>query len=444
MKKIYILDTNVLLHNPFALKAFDDNHIVIPIQVIEELDTFKSYNDEKGKNARMVARQLDYHRTLGSLGIGVEMKNGGIIQVAIASSKHNSISAVLDNVSKADNAILSVALKLKNDHPKKKVIFVSKDLNARIKADALGITSQDFESQKVDYDVLYKGWCKLDIDDSLIDNYYKDGGFMKKLPVGDKPPIDNEFFLFRGLSSPSKSAIGRYSGKKKAILPLNFEKQELWGIKALNLQQEFAFDLLLDDNLRLVTLVGPAGTGKTLLAIAAGLKKTVDLNKYKRLLVTRPIIPMGKDIGYLPGTKDEKLLHWMQPIFDNLRFLFGNEDGDKKPEERIRYLMDTNLLELEALTYIRGRSIPNQYLIVDEAQNLTPHEIKTILSRAGHGTKIVLTGDPQQIDNPYLDSNSNGLTYAVEHLKNKAIVGHVKLEKSERSSLASLVIDSFE
>jgi PhoH-like ATPase len=251
--------------------------------------------------------------------------------------------------------------------------------------------------------------------------------------------VQNQYLL---LKVGDREAYGRYDAKEGCFKPLRIEQDApIWGIAAMNAQQVFALDALLDESVRLVTLVGKAGTGKTLLALVAGLQKCIDDLCYKRMLVSRPIMPLGRDIGFLPGSKDEKLSHWMQPVFDNLNFIFDNSVTEGSPNEQLEFLMRNEKISLEALTYIRGRSIAHQWLIVDEAQNLTPHEVKTIVSRAGKGTKIILTGDPYQIDNPYLDPSSNGLTVVVERFKGQRIFSNVVLKTSERSHLSSLAVE---
>ena len=428
MRKIFVLDTNVLLHNAGALKVFADNEVVLPIDVIEELDRFKKDSDEKGRNARAAIRKLDELRERGRLGEGVPLKDGGILRIVMhAESK---IPAGLLPGQK-DNNILLVAYDLqKKGH---NVIFVSKDINARVKADALGIKAVDFEKQKVDIDKLYSGWKELVVDKRDIDTFYS----KKFVAIKDAEALPNQYILLKDSADEKHTALARFSFKQKGVVPLMPDRNDVWGIKPRNKEQSIALDLLMDDNVKLVTLVGQAGTGKTLLALAAGLKKTVDEHAYKRMLVSRPIIPMGRDIGYLPGTKEEKLLNWMQPIYDNLEYILTI----RKRKNHIDDLIDSDLLQLEALTYMRGRSIPNHFIVIDEAQNLTPHEIKTVVSRAGNHTKMVLTGDPYQIDSPYLDSSSNGLSYAVEKMKGQEMFGHVMLTKNERSNLASLAAE---
>jgi len=433
MKKIFVLDTNVLLHDPQAIFAFQDNDVVIPIVVIEELDKFKKGVDEIGRNARMVSRILDEHRLKGKLSQGVQLKGGGCLRVEL---NHQSPQHLPNELiaTKADNRILATALNLKHDDLP--VILVTKDTNLRIKADALGLRAEGYESDTVTIDELYSGERELKVETVAIDEFYTKG----EMPPPDPKPYPNEFLLLKSSANSSQTALSRYSRQRNALVPIASVKHGVWGINARNKQQQFALELLLNDDIRLVTLVGKAGTGKTLLALAAGLEKTIEARAFQRLVVSRPVFPLGRDIGFLPGDIEEKLKPWMQPIRDNLDFLMGASvvAGRAKGKKDLQSLFDLGMIEVEPLTYIRGRSMPNQYLIVDEAQNLTPHEIKTIITRAGEGTKVVLTGDPYQIDNPYIDSSSNGLTYVAERFKDEPIAGHITLVKGERSDLAEL------
>ncbi len=277
---------------------------------------------------------------------------------------------------------------------------------------------------------MYSGVAEIDVEPSIIDSFYKE----KAVEV-ESQLVSNQYVVLRDASNANHSAIGRFDQNLGAVVTLISPADSIWGIHPRNVEQSFALDCLLNDEIKFVTLVGKAGTGKTLLALAAGLSKTLDEGVFQRLLVSRPIFPMGRDIGYLPGDVEQKLNPWMQPIFDNVEFLMG---ADQKAAGRAQELINQGMLNIEPLTYIRGRSIPNQYLIVDEAQNLSPHEIKTIVTRAGSGTKVVLTGDPYQIDNPYVDSANSGLTYSVERFKGQRISSHVTLSKGERSELAEL------
>ena len=432
MKKTFVLDTNVLLHNYGSIESFADNIVVLPMAVIEELDKFKSNPDELGRNARQVIRRLDALRLRGKLGIGVPMDNGGLLR--ILTDRDITLETGLKEAS-ADNRIIRVAYFLHTSG--ERVIFVSKDINARLKSDALGIETMDFEKQVVNNDELFTGWQSRTVSTSTLESLQREG----KLRLPDLALMPNEFVILKAEPSGPSDLVVR-AGSDGTLSRLSARSEQAWNIKPRSVEQRMALDLLLDDTVSLVTLVGQAGTGKTLLALAAGLDQTAKGKRFDKLLVSRPIMPMGKDIGFLPGDKDSKLMHWMQPIFDNLAFLM-REMGDARHtiREKVDKLQRDHLVELEALTYIRGRSIPKQYVIIDEAQNLTPHEIKTIVSRAGEGTKMVLTGDPSQIDNPYLDSNSNGLSFAIEHLKASPLHGHVTLARSERSALAALATE---
>ena len=442
--KTFVVDTNVLLHNPNALYLFAEHELVIPFDVIEELDTFKGNTDDLGRNARSVIRHLDRFRETGKLSEGVPIpETGGRLRILV---EHAPVSVPL-SPDTADNRIIRAAVALSKQRPR--VVFVSKDINARIKADMLGIRAEDFEAQKVDFEHLYAGYREAFVSPRQIDKLFAD----KKLELkvdGDALGA-NEFVILKDETNDSHTALARYRPDAGGLVPLRPRRGPTFGILPKNVQQTMALDLLLDDSVKLVSLIGSAGTGKTLLALAAGMTKLLNDQVYTKLLAARPIMPLGRDIGYLPGSKDEKLSAWMQPIFDNLTYLLSNrvagehEEGPKSHaqmatvEQRIEQMVESGQVVMEPLTYIRGRSIPHQYMIVDEAQNLTPHEVKTIASRVGEGTKLILTGDPTQIDNPYLDASSNGLSYLVERLRGQSIVGHVTLAKSERSELASLV-----
>lgn len=433
--KYFVLDTNVLLHNADSLTSFTDNWVILPMTVIEELDKFKRHNDELGRNARSVIRQLDNLRLKGTLKDGVPMDNGGILKITV---EYANMPGTLLDMSVADNRILAVACNLHAEG--KAVIFVSKDINARLKADALGIDVMDFEKQKCNIDDLYTGWRQVSVPGEAIDRFHQDDSSHQAEGFDFLP---NEFVLLQDELNPKHSGLGR-AIDANTIVRLTPRNEHAWNIGPRSKEQRMALELLLDPKVDLITLIGQAGTGKTLLALAAGLECVINRSSHEKLLVSRPVIPMGQDIGYLPGTKDEKLLLWMQPIFDNLTYLMRHDkrDSDENSvQQKVNKLIKEQLVELEALTYIRGRSIPRQYVIIDEAQNLTPHEVKTIISRAGENTKMVFTGDPYQIDNPYLDSSSNGLSYAVERLKGNGIYGHVTLSKSERSPLSAIAAD---
>ncbi|MGV0027076.1 PhoH family protein [Phormidesmis priestleyi] len=434
MKKTFVLDTNVLLHDPSAFLRFEDNDVVLPITIIEELDRFKKQPEVTGRNARQASRTLDELRQKGHLTKGIPLDNGGSIQVALCHRETlQELPPELEG-DRADNAILAVALELMRqcECP---VVMVSKDINLRIKADALGLIAEDYKTDKVDVDDLYTGITEVVVEGEEIDRLFQQGAIGLAQPF-----FPNQALTLIDAARPNHTALAMIDGKSGKVVPIaKIPRSGISRITPRNREQNFALDLLLRDSVSLVTLVGKAGTGKTLLAIAAGLQKVADERIYSRLVISRPVVPMGKDLGYLPGDIDEKLNPWMQPLYDNFDLIFGTQDPSGKPSHWRRgheELVERGLLQIEPLTYIRGRTMPNQFLIVDEAQNLTPHEVKTILTRAGEGTKVVLTGDPDQIDNPYVDAASNGLTYVVERFKEEAIAGHITLLKGERSDLA--------
>lgn len=441
MKKIFVLDTNVLLHDPQAIFAFDDNEVIIPAVVLEEIDSKKRLADELGRNARSVSRLLDGMRESGRLHEGIPLPSGGLLKVELNHRSFMRVQEMFGEMSN-DNRILAVALNYHLEQLERQeassVVLVSKDVLVRIKADVLGLMAQDYLSDHtVSTSDLYAGYGTLFVHPSIIDEFYTYRFLtVSNLQLGSrlKP---NEFVILRDEMGTSKSALLKVSQDGAKLEPLFLSNDPIWGITARNAQQRMALELLLNDDIPLVTLTGKAGTGKTLLALAAGLMKVEDEHKYKKLLIARPVVPMGKDIGYLPGEKEEKLRPWMQPIYDNLEYLFDT----KKAGDIDKILMGLGSIQVEALTYIRGRSIPGQFIIIDEAQNLTKHEVKTIVSRVGEGSKIVLMGDPEQIDHPYLDSISNGLTHIVEHFKSEGLSGHMTLEKGERSKLAQLAAD---
>jgi PhoH-like ATPase len=434
MKKVFVLDTNVLLHDPTAMLRFKDNDVVLPITVIEELDRFKRQPEVTGRNARQVSRSLDTFRQEGHLTEGVPLKGGGTLRVALCHRETLAeLPAELEG-DRSDNAILALALELKRQS-QLPIVVVSKDTNLRIKADALGLAAEDYETDKVDVEELYSGTAEMLVSAAAIDELYQ----QKALTLEDS------FFPNQGLTlvdatNPSHTALAIVEKEQRRIVPLTkLPSAGVSHIQARNREQKFAMELLLRDSIQLVTLVGKAGTGKTLLAIAVGLQKVADERIYSRLLISRPVVPMGRDLGFLPGDINEKLTPWMQPLYDNFDLILNTQDSFSKASYRrhgYEELMQRGFLQIEPLTYIRGRTIPKQFLIVDEAQNLTPHEVKTILTRAGESTKIVLTGDLEQIDNPYVDAASNGLTYVVERFKQEPLAGHITLVKGERSPLA--------
>jgi PhoH-like ATPase len=452
MKKTFVLDTNTLLHTPRALFVFEDNTVVIPLAVIEEIDGQKKRQDEIGRNAREVSRILDGLRASGDLSKGVPLSGGGALRVEVNNINWNNLPESLEvlDQGKPDNRILAVALNLAQHEESGQVILVSKDLNLRVKADVLGVEAQDLTNDKVDFETLYSGQVEIGLDKEDLDRFYRD----KKLILNGRYPMHpNQFAVLKSTTNPSVSGLGRRIGD--CVLPLASQNcPDCFGLRPRNKEQIFALDLLLDEKIKVATLAGGAGTGKTLLALASGLEQVLERNLYDRLLVTRPVIPLdGQDLGFLPGDKDEKIRPWMQPIFDNLEYLFHAShsnymaaakekmarparSGDMMDIES--YLAYSGRIELEALSYIRGRSIARRFIIVDEAQNCTAHTIKTMLTRVGEGSKIVFTGDVGQIDHPYLDPSSNGLTILIERIKESGLSGHVTLYKGERSDVAEL------
>jgi PhoH-like ATPase len=426
--KVFVLDTNVLLHDPQSIFKFEENLVVIPIVVLEELDTFKKGQDEKGRNSRQVSRYLDDLREQGNIAEGVELKNKGMLKICL-----NSNQSI-----KPDNAILETAVEIKTREPFKEVYLVTKDINLRIKANALGVKARDFESDKVNFEEMYTGIKVYECDGETINKLYAEKSIAIEELVDIGALYANQYIILKNIYEKQKG-IARFDSKSNRLVSVKNSSKNIWGISPKNLEQTIALDLLLNDDIKLITLVGRAGTGKTLLAVAAGLKKSVDESIYNKMLVARPIVPMGKDLGYLPGDVNEKMDPWMKPIFDNMEYLFGcNSSKGDKNNNAYKELLDQGFVSVEPLTYIRGRSLPNQFIIIDESQNLTSHEIKTIISRAGEGTKIILTGDCYQIDNPYVDANSNGLAIVVEAFKDQPIAGHITLIKGERSELADI------
>lgn len=438
--RTYIIDTNVLLYDPQAVFVFKEHDIVVPMTVIEEIDRFKKDLNETGRNARSISRMLDDLRAQGSLREGVRLQGGGKLWVEYAT--HGPDLPITWGPETNDNRILRQVLRLRKELPGY-VALVTRDTNMRLKCDALGVPAEDYQNARIEVDEEYTGVSELFCPAEVIDEIHASGGAPLE-GFDDALLYPQQVVVLSAEGQPNKTAMARIDIKRRRLRKVGRHKEGVWGIFARNKEQLFALELLLDDDIHLVTLNGAAGTGKTLLAIAAGLKKVADESVYRKLLVSRPIFPLGRDIGFLPGDVGEKLNPWMKPIYDNLELLLATRTdvahtrNSKNPEPEYQYLLDQKIIEVEPLTYIRGRSIPNQFLIVDEAQNLTPHEIKTVLTRAGEGTKVVLTGDPQQIDNPYVDALSNGLTYTVERFKNSEIAGHVTLKKGERSPLAEL------
>ena len=459
MKKTYVLDTNVLLSDPNSIFSFEDNDLIIPMAVLEELDRHKSRLDEVGKNARHVSRTLDDLRSKGSLTEGVDLHSGGTIRIVSVGLDAAKFLPQELQASKTDNMIIALMLQLNglDDHS----ILVSKDINVRIKCDSLGIKCEDYLKMRVtaEEDQFYRGVEVLEVPTEYVDRFYEEGDlWIEPELISDKKLFPNQIVVLKSTGPDGKtikSALSKCLTPDKPLVPIA-KIESAFGLKPRNKEQSFSYDLLFDDSIKLLTLTGPSGTGKTLLAIAAALEQLKGLGaqpKYDKLIVTRPVQPVGKDIGFLPGTLEEKMEPWIAPIRDNMNFLMSGKKGNRRkvhnssdPNSNIKsgdeyylsLLQEKGLIEIEAITFIRGRSIPNAYIIIDEAQNLSMHELKTIITRVGDGTKIVLTGDIEQIDNVHVDVFTNGLTYAIEKFKDYPIAGHVSLLKGERSELATI------
>jgi PhoH-like ATPase len=440
MKKIFILDTNVLIHDPEAMFSFDDNDVYLPIYVIEEIDKLKEYSDRVGKSARETSRNIEKLRKEEknsnlSLLKGLKNSTGGTFRIVLG---ENDIVNIPDSLNKnlTDNKIIGQALRIKNENKKRKVILVSKDMNVRIKANVLGMETVDYVKDQIDINQLYEGWKEIEISNDLFSLVEKAPIINWNLVLKEEPKA-NELIRFK---NSNKEILTIYKKEREKLEKQVFADTKVWGVFARNTEQKQAMELLMDERIKLVTLVGKAGTGKTLLAIATALEQVVERKLYKKIFIARPIVPMGNDIGFLPGTEKEKMQPWMLPIYDNIEFLASNkgQTSSNEAEKVVAGLESLGLLKVEPLTYIRGRSIPQGFIIIDEAQNLTPHEVKTIITRVGKDTKIVFTGDPDQIDNPYLDANSNGLAYIAEKMKNEILVGHIRLVKGERSEISEL------
>jgi PhoH-like ATPase len=438
-KKTYVIDTSVFLTDSECIYAFENNDIVIPIKVLEEIDKHKGRQDSPGLNARRTIRTLDAFRKKGSLNVGVRIGKGkGKIRVANLGTEPNLPAEMSMEV--PDHQIIATATNEQELLKPRKVIMVSRDINMRVLCDSLELLSEDYKSGKVvkERTDLYDGFSRLLVDDEIIDRFYSE----EKIILEEKESklfYPNQFLMLVSNSSEKKTCLAKYANHGEPLGQIGKFKSgnSIWGVDPRNKEQTFALDLLMDPDIPIVTLVGKAGCGKTLLAIASGLQQVIGKSgkvdgDYTRLIVTRPVQPLGRDLGYLPGTLEEKMNPWLAPIQDNLQFLMGN---DKVTLEE--YSMQ-GIIEIEALTYIRGRSLSKAFLIVDEAQNLTSHELKTIVTRVGEGTKVVLTGDIEQIDNVYIDETSNGLAYAIEKFKHYSLSGHITLNKGERSEVATL------
>ena len=429
--KNYILDTNVLLHDPNSILNFQENTVLIPIDVIEEIDTFKREPSELGQNARSVSRCLDELRVKGRLSEGVPLSNGGNLRIIFPEKGTNGAVTFGNNT--VDSRILALAHGVYKANAETPTILVTKDINLRIKADALGLQAEDYETDRVFVTDLYTGMFEKTVTPEQITQFRANQEM--ELPAGGRYGA-NEYCLLNDATNTKKAALAKVDATGTKLIPILEFKEGVWGIKPRNREQCFAFDALLDEKIKLVTLMGKAGTGKTLMAMAAGLKRTVVDREFRRLVVARPTISMGKELGFLPGSLEEKLAPWMQPIHDTLEMLGDLNMGHES--RRSGDLIRSGTIVIEALSYIRGRTIANQFMIIDEAQNLTPLEVKTIVTRVGQGTKIILTGDPYQIDNPYVDSSSNGFNFIVSKFRGQPIAAHIELQRGERSELAEL------
>lgn len=432
VKKSCLLDASVLLHDPSALHHYMMHDIIIPSVVLEELDRKKTMHGEIGKNARSAMKFIDQVARRGDIQKGVSFEKGGSFRIVVEKELKKKDSILLGLApDRTRHRLLSSAHQLNElGH---KVTLVSKDPVTKIIAETIGVYTESFKSSQETYENLYKGIFTVDVPKDTIDTFYKEGEI--KIPKGDYFP--NSYLVLKG--EENASAVVKVNAREKKLEPLLKAKQNVWGVKPRNVEQKCALDLLLRDNVKLVSLIGNAGTGKTLLALAAGLQKVFDDNVYNRIIIARSIMPLGKDIGFLPGSKEEKLQSWLAPFFDNLDYICesGGEDG----EETKKWILESNKFQVEAITYMRGRSFTNAYIIIDEAQNLTPHELKTLISRVGENTKIIILGDPTQIDNPYLDRDSNGLVYTVGKMKKYDLYGSIYFQNTERSKLAALAAE---
>lgn len=429
MRKRYVLDANVLLHDPTSLTHFVDNTVIIPIEVISEIDRFKRESTARGQNARHVSRLLDQLRNGQSLAAGVELPNGVFLQV-----HYDSASDLAGSPGDADARLLEIARQLREQDPAVPVIIVSKDINLRIRADAMGLRAEDYETDRVVLSDVYRGHTETTLPPDQVEALGRQGQI--PWPAGSEF-VSNQYVLVRAEGDVRATLLARARGADRTLRVLDAYKDGICGIRPRNKEQYYAADALLDDEVRLVTLMGKAGTGKTLLAIAAALHKVLVEKKYRGISVARPTVSVGKEIGFLPGDVGQKLAPWMAPVTDTFEFLF-DMDRTFGGHDKFEKLMSAGVIEIQALSLIRGRSINRRFIIVDEAQNLSPLEVKTIVTRAGHGSKIVLTGDPDQIDNPYVDAGSNGFNFLVERFRGQDISAHVELTRGERSHLAEL------
>ena len=437
-KKNYLLDTSVYLTDADAIFRFDNNDVFIPLKVLEEIDKHKKRQDSVGSNARRIIRTLDELRKTGDLQKGIRLGKGkGIVKVMSYASLSGSIFPPDLDIRIPDHVILATAKAVQKDQPSRKMIVVSRDINMRVICDSIGMLAEDYITEKAaeSSDQLYSGFVEHLVDDQIIDRFYDGEDILIEEDEVEQVWHPNQFLMMVSNANEKKTALARFTSHHAPLKKIVHDKLPDWKINSRNKEQAFAMDLLMDPNIKIVSLIGRAGSGKTLMAIAAGLQQTIGLrsenNHYSRLIVSRPVQPLGKDIGFLPGTMEEKMLPWLMPIQDNLKFLMGDRTS-------LEMYMEKGKIEIEALTYIRGRSIANAFVVIDEAQNLTKHEIKTIITRIGDGTKIILTGDIEQIDNIYVNETSNGLAHAIESFKQYPIAGHVTFRKGERSELATL------
>jgi len=435
-KKNYVLDTSVYLTDADALYKFGNHDIFIPLKVLEEIDKHKKRQDSVGINARKIIRTLDELRAKGNLQKGVRLGKGLGLLRAISYEVLKDVVFPSDlDLRIPDHMIIATAMAVRQESTRKTCV-VSRDINMRVICDSIGMPSEDYTTERVVHssDELYSGLAVHLVDDQVIDRFYEDEDILIGEDEVEGQWHPNQYVLMVSNANEKKTCLGRFYTHFQPIKKIVHSKIPDWKISSRNKEQAFAIDLLMDPSVKVVSLVGRAGSGKTLCAIAAGLQQTIGLreNPYDRMIVSRPVQPLGKDIGFLPGTMEEKMLPWLMPIQDNLQFLVGGNRNN------LQMFMDQGKIEIEALTYIRGRSIANAFIIIDEAQNLTAHEIKTIMTRVGEGTKIVLTGDIEQIDNVYVNETSNGLAHAVEKFKEYPIAGHVTFTKGERSEVATL------
>lgn len=428
MRKNYVLDANILLHDPESIFHFADNHVIIPVAIIGEIDRFKKEMTDRGYNARAVVRILDALRGEKSLSAGVPLDNGGMLTVYC-----DTDPAAANGQPNGDREILRIAQTVRKAEPDTPVVIVTKDINLRIRADAAGLRAEDYESDRVLLSELNTGERVLTLEPGAFRALKANGD----LPLPDEDFTPNEYVLVWSAASDRSTLLARVDPDVSRLQLLCAPDAGVCGVRPRNKEQYYALDALLDERIQLVTLMGKAGTGKTLLAIAAALYNTLKRKRFRSVLVARPVVPLGRDIGYLPGDVDSKFTPWIKPIVDNIEFLL-HAHGPVRGFSDCASLFRSGLLEIQPLTYIRGRSISQRFVVIDEAQNLTPLEVKTVITRIGEDAKVVLTGDPWQIDNPYVDATSNGFMYLAQRFRSEPLAAHVQLRKGERSPLAEL------